>query len=99
MVMKKQVKIVTIGGGSSYTPELIEGFIRRYEELPIGEMWLVDVERGKEKLRIVSELAQRMWDASPYQVKVHTTLDRREALPGGGFCDHTVPGGASGGSD
>ena len=63
--MKKQVKIVTIGGGSSYTPELIEGFIRRYEELPIGEMWLVDVERGKEKLRIVSELAQRMWDASP----------------------------------
>ena len=36
MVMKKQVKIVTIGGGSSYTPELIEGFIRRYEELPIG---------------------------------------------------------------
>ena len=32
MVMKKQVKIVTIGGGSSYTPELIEGFIRRYEE-------------------------------------------------------------------
>ena len=83
--MKKQVKIVTIGGGSSYTPELIEGFIRRYEELPIGEMWLVDVERGKEKLRIVSELAQRMWDASPYQVKVHTTLDRREALPGADF--------------
>lgn len=97
--MKKQVKIVTIGGGSSYTPELIEGFIRRYEELPIGEcgwwMWSA----GKEKLRIVSELAQRMWDASPYQVKVHTTLDRREALPGGGFCDHTVPCGASGGSD
>ena len=83
--MKQQVKIVTIGGGSSYTPELIEGFIRRYEELPIGEMWLVDVERGKEKLRIVSELAQRMWDASPYQVKVHTTLDRREALPGADF--------------
>lgn len=83
--MKRKVKIVTIGGGSSYTPELIEGFIKRYEELPISEMWLVDVERGKEKLRIVSELAQRMWDASPYQVKVHTTLDRREALPGADF--------------
>ena len=94
--MKKQVKIVTIGGGSSYTPELIEGFIRRYEELPIGEMWLVDVERGKEKLRIVSELAQRMWDASPYQVKVHTSPG---SASGGGFCDHTVPCGASGGSD
>ena len=83
--MGKKVKIVTIGGGSSYTPELMEGFIKRYEELPIEEIWLVDVERGKEKLRIVADLAQRMWDASPYQVKIHTTLDRREALPGADF--------------
>ena len=29
---KKPVKIVTIGGGSSYTPELMEGFIKRYDE-------------------------------------------------------------------
>ena len=63
----------------------MEGFIKRYEELPIEEIWLVDVERGKEKLRIVADLAQRMWDASPYQVKIHTTLDRREALPGADF--------------
>lgn len=83
--MKEKIKIVTIGGGSSYTPELMEGFIKRYEELPVGEIWLVDVERGKEKLRIVGELAQRMWDASPYQVRVRTTLDRREALPGADF--------------
>lgn len=83
--MKEKVKIVTIGGGSSYTPELMEGFIKRYEELPIKEIWLVDVERGKEKLRIVADLAQRMWDASPYQVKVHTTLNRKEALPGADF--------------
>ena len=68
---KKGVKIVTIGGGSSYTPELMEGFIKRYEELPIREIWLVDVEGGKEKLEIVGALAQRMWDASPYDVKVH----------------------------
>ena len=47
--MKKQVKIVTIGGGSSYTPELMEGFIKRYDELPIKEIWLVDIEDGKEK--------------------------------------------------
>ena len=83
--MGKKVKIVTIGGGSSYTPELMEGFIKRYEELPIEEIWLVDVERGKEKLRIVADLAQRMWDASPYDVKVHLTLDRREALKDADF--------------
>ncbi|MGJ7920889.1 6-phospho-beta-glucosidase [Neobacillus sp. LXY-4] len=83
--MSKGVKIVTIGGGSSYTPELMEGFIKRYDELPIREMWLVDIEAGKEKLEIVGEMAQRMWDASPYDVKVHLTLDRREALKDADF--------------
>lgn len=82
---KKPVKIVTIGGGSSYTPELMEGFIKRYDELPIREIWLVDIEEGREKLEIVGAMAQRMWDASPYDVKVHLTLDRREALPGADF--------------
>jgi 6-phospho-beta-glucosidase len=56
----KGVKIVTIGGGSSYTPELIEGFINRYDELPVRELWLVDVPEGEEKLNIVGELARRM---------------------------------------
>ena len=83
--MKQGVKIVTIGGGSSYTPELMEGFIKRYDQLPIREIWLVDVEEGREKLEIVGAMAQRMWDATPYGVKVHLTLDRREALPGADF--------------
>lgn len=83
--MKKAVKIVTIGGGSSYTPELMEGFVKRYEELPIQEIWLVDIEEGKEKLEIVAGLAQRMWDATPYPVKIHATLDRRKALKDADF--------------
>ena len=78
--MTKGLEIATIGGGSSYTPELMEGFIKRYEELPIKEIWLVDVEAGREKQEIVGAMAQRMWDASPYEVKVYTTLDREEAL-------------------
>ena len=82
---KKPVKIVTIGGGSSYTPELMEGFIKRYDRLPIREIWLVDIEEGREKLEIVGAMAQRMWDASPYDVKVHLTLDRREALKDADF--------------
>lgn len=35
------LKIVTIGGGSSYTPELIEGYIMRKDQLPIKEIWLI----------------------------------------------------------
>ncbi len=84
--MEKQgLKIVTIGGGSSYTPELMQGFIKRYETLPVREIWLVDIKEGEEKLNIVGALAQRMWDASPYDVKVHLTLDRREALKDADF--------------
>lgn len=84
-MMSKGIKIVTIGGGSSYTPELMEGFIKRYKELKISEIWLVDIEEGKEKLAIVGRMAQRMWDASGYDVKVHLTLDRREALKDADF--------------
>jgi len=47
----KKLKIVTIGGGSSYTPELVEGFIKRYDELPVTELWLVDIEEGKRSFR------------------------------------------------
>ncbi len=83
--MKEGIKIVTIGGGSSYTPELMEGFIKRYDRIPIKEFWLVDIEEGKEKLEIVGALAQRMWDASGHDVKVHLTLDRREALKDADF--------------
>ncbi|WP_214830606.1 6-phospho-beta-glucosidase [Exiguobacterium sp. s56] len=83
--MTTGIKLVTIGGGSSYTPELMEGFIKRYEELPIREIWLVDIEAGQDKLDIVGQMAQRMWDASPYDVKVHLTLDRREALQDADF--------------
>jgi len=81
----KEIKIVTIGGGSSYTPELIEGFIKRYEELPIRELWLVDIEEGKEKLEIVGNLAKRMIKKANLPIEVHLTLDRRAALKDADF--------------
>lgn len=79
------VKIVTIGGGSSYTPELVEGFIKRYDRLPVDELWLVDIDEGKEKLEIVSALARRQIEKAGVPIKLYTTLDRREALPGADF--------------
>ena len=84
--MKKDgIKIVTIGGGSSYTPELVEGFIKRYKELPVRELWLVDVEAGKHKLEIVGELAKRMVEKAGVPMEIHLTLDRREALKDADF--------------
>ncbi|MEG0327084.1 MAG: 6-phospho-beta-glucosidase [Erysipelothrix sp.] len=83
--MNNRLKIVTIGGGSSYTPELMEGFINRADRLDIKELWLVDVEEGREKLEIVGAMAQRMIEASGLDTKVFLTLDRREALKDADF--------------
>ncbi len=74
------IKIVTIGGGSSYTPELVEGFIKRYEKLPVRELWLVDIEEGREKLETVGALAQRMVKKAGLPMKVILSYDRRVAL-------------------
>jgi len=84
--MKKNLKITVIGAGSSYTPELIEGLINRKHELPIGELWLVDIEDGKEKVAIIGELTRRMLDkAGLSTVKLHVTLDRKPALKDADF--------------
>lgn len=83
--MKKKLKIVTIGGGSSYTPELIEGFIKRKDELAIKELWLVDIEAGSKKLEIVGALAKRMVKAAGLDWEIHLTLDRRKALKNADF--------------
>lgn len=79
------IKIVTIGGGSSYTPELVEGFIKRYDELPVRELWLVDIPEGEKKLQIVGNLAKRMVEKAGVPIEIHLTLDRRKALAGADF--------------
>ena len=85
--MERKLKIATIGGGSSYTPEIIVGFLKRYHELPITELWLVDIEEGREKLEIVGELAKRMVEKAGLKDKmtIHLTLDRRVALKDADF--------------
>jgi 6-phospho-beta-glucosidase len=85
MTIKKGLKIATIGGGSSYTPELIEGFIKRYDELPVSEIWLADVPEGKRKLEIVGSLAKRMVEKAKVPISIHLTLNRREALENADF--------------
>lgn len=82
---KDGVKIVTIGGGSSYTPELVEGFIKRYDHLPVKELWLVDIEEGRDKLETVGALAKRMVKKAGLPMKVVLSYDRREALKDADF--------------
>ena len=76
------MKIAIIGGGSSYTPELIEGLILRSKTLPVTEVALVDVAEGADKLEIILALSIRMFEKANLPVKVTATLNRREALKG-----------------
>lgn len=79
------MKIVTIGGGSSYTPELVEGLILRANKLPIRELWFVDIEEGRHKLEIVGEMAKRMVKAANLDWEIHMTTNRKEALKDADF--------------
>jgi 6-phospho-beta-glucosidase len=73
-------KVAVIGGGSSYTPELVDGLLRRAGELPVAELWLADIPAGEEKLAVVGALARRMAARAGSAMTIHTTLDRRQAL-------------------
>ena len=77
------MKIAVIGGGSSYTPELINGFLERVEQFPLTELWLVDI--LPERLDIVGGFAQRMVKAKGAPFEVHLTTNRREAVAGASY--------------
>ncbi|KZE73126.1 6-phospho-beta-glucosidase [Paenibacillus elgii] len=83
--MSKHLKLAVIGGGSSYTPELVDGIIRNFERFPVDEIILLDIPEGEWKLNIVGNLAKRMIASSGLPITVKLTLDRQEALDGAGY--------------
>jgi len=74
------MKIAVIGGGSTYTPELIEGFARRADQLPFTELVLHDVDAGR--LEVVGGLAGRILDRSGLRDRLRLTTGLPEAVDG-----------------
>jgi 6-phospho-beta-glucosidase len=77
------VKVAVVGAGSTYTPELVEGFVRRMERFPVDELALLDVDT--DRLDVVGGLAGRMLERAGYGGHLILTTDRDEALEGAGF--------------
>ena len=77
------MKVAVIGGGSTYTPELVNGFLARIKTLPLTELWLMDIDA--ERLKIVGGFAQRMAAAKGNPFKVVLTLDQRAAVQGASY--------------
>ncbi len=77
------IKIAVVGGGSTYTPELIEGFHTRRDRLPVDELVLHDID--DERLEVVGGLARRILQKHEWPGQLVVTKDRERALDGASF--------------
>lgn len=77
------MKVAVIGGGSTYTPELVKGFLERAASFPLEELWLMDI--APRRLEVVGGLARRMVAAAHAPFRVVTTGDLEDALRGAAY--------------
>ena len=77
------MKLAVIGGGSTYTPELIDGIIVRHKRLPITHIYLVDIETSK--LEIIADFAKRMIAAAQLDITIEYGTDLRAGVRGASF--------------
>ena len=77
------VKLAVVGGGSTYTPELIEGIANRAGRLPVDELVLLDIDQ--ERLDIVGGLARRMLERLSWPGRLTLTRDTDAAIDGASF--------------
>ncbi|HEX6673691.1 MAG TPA: 6-phospho-beta-glucosidase [Actinomycetes bacterium] len=77
------LKIAVVGGGSTYTPELVQGFATRQDRLPVDELALYDVDA--ERLEVVGGLARRMLDRAGWSGLLVLAERREQALDGADF--------------
>jgi 6-phospho-beta-glucosidase len=77
------MKIAVIGGGSTYTPELVSGLSRERERIDVSELVLQDIDA--ERREVVGGLAQRMLDRQGYEGRLEITDDLDRAVDGADF--------------
>jgi 6-phospho-beta-glucosidase len=77
------VKLAVVGGGSTYTPELVSGLARERERLDLAELWLQDIDA--ERREVVGGMARRMLGKQGYTGGVEVTDDLERALDGADF--------------
>ncbi|MET9808666.1 6-phospho-beta-glucosidase [Streptomyces halstedii] len=74
------MKLAVVGGGSTYTPELIDGFARLRDTLPIEELVLVDP--AADRLDLVGPLARRIFAKQGHPGRITTTADLDAGVEG-----------------
>jgi 6-phospho-beta-glucosidase len=74
------MKLTVVGGGSTYTPELVDGFARLRDTLPVEELVLVDP--AADRLEVVGGLARRIFARQGHPGRIVTTSDVDAAVDG-----------------
>ncbi|GAA3818913.1 6-phospho-beta-glucosidase [Sphaerisporangium flaviroseum] len=74
------MKLAVVGGGSTYTPELIDGFARLRDELPLSEIVLIDPD--ERRLSLVSAMASRQLLRAGHPGAVNTATSIEEGVAG-----------------
>src|SRR6188508_1765315 len=77
------IKVAVIGGGSTYTPELIEGVALRNDRLPVDELVLMDI--NAERLELIAGLARRIMGRLGWTGRITTTTSAEEAVTDASF--------------
>ncbi len=79
------MKVCIIGGGSTYTPELIEGLIKITEVADVTEICLLDIPESAHKFEILSEFSSRILKAAGSTARFSSTYNAEEAVTGADF--------------
>jgi 6-phospho-beta-glucosidase len=77
------VKVAIVGGGSTYTPELVEGLCDHQDRMRVDELVLLDPDAAR--LGVVGGLAERILRARGWEGRLVATDDRRRAVDGADF--------------
>jgi 6-phospho-beta-glucosidase len=77
------MKVAVIGGGSTYTPELVSGLSRERDKIDVRELVLHDID--EERRDVVGGLAARMLERQGYAGELEVTGDLDRALDGADF--------------
>ncbi|MFC3898832.1 6-phospho-beta-glucosidase [Lentzea rhizosphaerae] len=74
------MKLTVVGGGSTYTPELIDGIAGRRTSLAVDEIVLVDPD--EHRLSLVGPFSQRLLQHAGHPAKARTTTSLEDGVEG-----------------
>ncbi len=76
------MKLAVVGGGSTYTPELVDGLARLRDVLPLDELVLIDPDPSR--LELVGAMSKRLLAAHDHSARVRWIADLADGVDGAG---------------